>query len=45
LILVRSGRITGNPEVTPKMEFCPDWRQSNRTTFGAALMDNQMRGE
>ena len=25
-----SWRITAYPEITPKMEFCPDWRQSNR---------------
>jgi hypothetical protein len=27
-----SGRITGNPEITLKMEFCPDGRQSNRNS-------------
>jgi hypothetical protein len=21
-----SGRVTAYPEITPKMEFCPDWR-------------------
>jgi hypothetical protein len=25
-----SGRVTGYPEITPKMEFCPDWRPSVR---------------
>jgi hypothetical protein len=24
-----SGRVTAHPEITPKMEFCPDWRQSD----------------
>jgi len=24
------GCVTGNSEVTPKMEFCPDWRPSVR---------------
>jgi hypothetical protein len=27
-----SGCITAYPEITPKMEFCPDWRQSNRNS-------------
>jgi hypothetical protein len=25
-----SGRIAGYPEITPKMEFCPDLRQTDR---------------
>jgi hypothetical protein len=24
--------ITAYPEITPKMEFCPDWRRSNRNS-------------
>jgi hypothetical protein len=28
--MMDSGRITANPEITPKMEFCPDWRRSRR---------------
>src|ERR1700722_18388052 len=24
------GWMTGHPEITPKMEFCPDWRQTAR---------------
>ena len=27
-----SGRVTAYPEITPKMEFCPDWRPSSRNS-------------
>jgi len=27
---IRNSRTTAYPEITPKMEFCPDWRQSGR---------------
>jgi hypothetical protein len=23
------GRVTAYPEITPKIEFCPDWRRSD----------------
>jgi len=26
---VRSGRVTANPEVTPKRALCPDWGRSD----------------
>ena len=34
-----SGRMTAYPSITPKMEFCPDWRPS-----GSCLKDKMSRG-
>ena len=30
-------RVTANPEVTPKIEFCPDWRPSARNERSSLL--------
>jgi hypothetical protein len=32
---VGSGRVTAYPEITPKMEFCPDGRQAYRNSESA----------
>jgi hypothetical protein len=36
-------RVTGDPEVTPKMALCPDWRPSNRNSQLEAMSD-RLRG-
>ena len=34
------GRITAYPEITPKMEFCPDWRP--RASDAVSICDGDL---